>query len=143
MTLSPQDWLLILLTSDGESIDRVRIQKAMFLFAELSKAPANEKYTFEPYHYGPFSFGIYPDLASLQREGLIQAELVGWTRSPSYSLTRAGLERAAALKRGIPGQRLELLGQVRKWVTQRSFSQLLRDIYKLYPQYATKSIFRY
>jgi DNA-binding PadR family transcriptional regulator len=144
VTLSPRDWLLLLLlTGATESIDRVRIQKAMFLFAERSKAPASEKYSFEPYHYGPFSFGIYPDLATLQREGLIQAEVAGWTRSPSYTLTRAGVERAAAIKRGIPPPRLELLGQLRGWVTQRSFSQLLRDIYRLYPEYATKSIFRY
>lgn len=143
VTLSPRDWLLLLLTGAAEPIDRVRIQKAMFLFAERSKAPASEKYSFEPYHYGPFSFAIYPDLTALEREGLIQAELTGWSRSPSYALTRAGLERAAAIKRGIPAPRLELLGHLRDWVAQRSFSQLLRDIYKLYPEYATKSIFRY
>jgi DNA-binding PadR family transcriptional regulator len=138
-----RDWLLLLLAGAAEPIDRVRIQKAMFLFAERSKAPVSEKYGFEPYHYGPFSFAIYPDLATLQKEGLIQAEVRGWTRSPSYSLTRVGAERAVSLKRGVPGPRVDLLAHLRDWVMERSFSQLLRDIYQLYPEYATKSIFRY
>jgi hypothetical protein len=143
ITPAARDWLLLLLAGAPEPIDRVRIQKAMFLFAERSKAPADQKYAFEPYHYGPFSFAIYPDLATLQGEGLIQAEVRGWTRSPSYSLTPAGSDRAATIKRAVPSPRLDLLAQLRTWVMQRGFSQLLKDIYKLYPEYATKSIFRY
>ena len=60
--LHPRDWLLLLFDGAGEPLDRVRIQKSMFLFAERSKAPGGEKYRFTPYHYGPFSFDIYPDL---------------------------------------------------------------------------------
>jgi len=124
-------------------MDRVRIQKAMFLFAERSKAPSVEKYSFEPYHYGPFSFAIYPDLAKLERQGLIQSERKSWTRSPSYSVTQAGVRRAESIRRTVPTPRWELLLHLRNWVMERTFSQLLRDIYKLYPEYATKSIFSY
>lgn len=139
--LGPRDWLLLLFDGADGPIDRVRIQKAMFLFAQGSQAPASEKYHFEPYHYGPFSFQIYPDLATLIREGLIRGEEVPWLSTPVYSLTRLGREGVEELKRQAPEARIILMRKARDFVTARNFNQLLRDIYALYPEYAARSVF--
>lgn len=138
--VSPRDWLLILLDGADQPLDRIRIQKAMFLFAQVSKAPAEEKYTFRPYHYGPFSFAIYPDLEDLVRLGLIRAEAAG--NSVCYLLTTTGQTELAKFRARLPHARAVLLRSLRDWVMQRDFRRLLTDIYRLYPDYAVNSIFR-
>ena len=141
MPLTPSDWLLLVL--DGEvPIDRVRIQKAMFLFAQRSKGPDEEKYEFRPYHYGPFSGAIYRDLDSLVGRGLVAERFEDGRTSPSYVRTLAGDRRAAELSEEVPTSRLTFMGEIRGFVMARDFNQLLRDVYRLYPAFATKSIFR-
>jgi hypothetical protein len=141
--LDPSDWLLLLFNGVRQPLDRVRIQKSMFLFAERSKAPDGEKYEFQPYHYGPFSFGIYPDLERLVEQGLVRLEPdPAGSGSPSYGLTGPGRERVEEVRRRAPAERLELLGSLRDWVTARSFGNLLNDVYRMYPGYAVNSVFR-
>jgi uncharacterized protein YwgA len=125
-----------------EPLDRVRIQKAMFLFAEGSKAPADEKYRFTPYHYGPFSFDIYPDLDRLAAHGLIRVQLVSGAGSPSYVPTTAGRTRVAQLRRDVPAKRVEFLTHLREYVTSMDFGTLLQAIHRRFPHYATRSVFR-
>ncbi len=140
--LTPRDWLLLLFDGAPEPLDRVRIQKSMFLFAERSKAPGGEKYRFTPYHYGPFSFDIYPDLDDLLAQGLLRLEVNPTLGSPRYSLTGTGRQAMDGLRASVPARRLDVLRSLRDWVTARSFSALLDDVYRLYPQYAVNSVFR-
>src|SRR3989442_16044789 len=94
--LGPSDWLLLLFGTDDQPLDRVRIQKTMFLCARRSKAAEPEKYQFKPYHYGPFSFDIYPDLDRMVHAGLLREEPpAAGLSSPGYALTAAGAEQAA------------------------------------------------
>jgi uncharacterized protein len=138
--LTARDWLLLLFDGAPEPIDRVRIQKAMFLFAQRTRAPKTEKYDFTPYDYGPFSFEIYPELARLQSQDLIKSE--PGTRSIVYSLTSRGRLEAGILRAAVPPERLRILHELRSYEMERSFNRLLEDIYKLYPNFATRSIFR-
>lgn len=140
--LQPRDWLLLLFDGAQRPLDRVRIQKSLFLFAERSKALGSEKYDFVPYHYGPFSFAIYPDLDRLVAEGLLRLEVEGAATSPRYSLTGAGARAVETLRSSAPRERLDLLRSLRDWVTERSFRALLHDVYRLYPQYAVNSVFQ-
>jgi hypothetical protein len=140
--LHPRDWLLLLFDGAQRPLDRVRIQKSLFLFAERSKAPAAEKYDFVPYHYGPFSFEVYPDLDVLVGQGLLRVELEEAATSPRYSLTGSGARSVAELRRSAPPERVDLLLSLRDWVTGRSFRTLLNDVYRLYPQYAVNSVFQ-
>ena len=142
LPLRPRDWLLLLLDGAQQPLDRVRIQKSMFLFAERSKAPDSEKYSFRPYHYGPFSFDLYPDLDGLVRDGLLRQESDPRSSSPRYSLTSTGRQTAAHLRQRAPADRVALLQALRDWVTARSFGVLLDDLYRMYPAYAVNSVFR-
>jgi hypothetical protein len=139
----PSDWLVLLFDGAGEPLDRVRIQKSMFLFAERSKAPAGEKYEFRPYHYGPFSSEIYRDLDRLVADGSLRLEAgQAGLGSPRYSLTGSGRRAVEELRPRAVAERLELLASLRDWVTARSFGALLNDVYRLYPRYAVNSVFR-
>jgi uncharacterized protein YwgA len=140
--LRPRDWLLMLFDGADGPLDRVRIQKSLFLFAERSKALGSEKYDFVPYHYGPFSFDIYPDLDRLVEQGLLRLEVADASTSPRYSLTGAGARSVEELRHTAPPERLDLLRSLRDWVTERSFRTLLNDVYRLYPQFAVNSVFQ-
>lgn len=140
--LRPRDWLLLLFDGAPRPLDRVRIQKSLFLFAERSKALGSEKYHFVPYHYGPFSFDIYPDLDRLVAEGLLRLEVETTSTSPRYALTAAGAAGVEELRRSAPSERIDLLRSLRDWVMERSFRSLLNDLYRLYPLYAVNSIFQ-
>ena len=140
--LSRRDWLLFLFDGADLPLDRVRIQKAMFLFAERSKAPAEQKYSFEPYNYGPFSFEIYPDLDWLSEQGHLAQAPVPWMSSPVYSLTAKGREAAKQVRRLADGHRLSLLQSIRAFVLAHSFDSLLKEIYRLYPGFAKNSVFK-
>jgi hypothetical protein len=50
----------------------------MFLFAEETDVPAGEKYSFQPYNFGPMSSDIYTDLDELVARGL-------YDRYPDYA----------------------------------------------------------
>jgi uncharacterized protein YwgA len=139
---TPREWLLLLFERSAAPIDRIRIQKAMFLFSQRSKAGEEEKYTFQPYNYGPFSFEIYPDLDLLVAEGFLNQQRVEWMSSPLYSLTTRGAEAARETMSRVSETRLAFLHGLREYVQNHSFTSLLKEIYRLYPSYATRSAFR-
>lgn len=144
-TLDRSDWLLLLLDRAAlgahgpDELDPVRIQKGMFLLSQ--RGPARDLYNFQPYDWGPFSSGIYADLGRLTRQGLLDEERqVGRTWS-TYRVTTRGHERATAAAARVGGTSREWLRQARDFLTTRSFAQLLRDVYDMYPNMAVNSRF--
>jgi len=114
----------------------------MFLFSERSKAPAEQKYSFQPYNYGPFSFEIYPDLDWLFEQGIVEQAPVPWMSSPVYSLTKKGREAVEQVRKVADAGRLTLLHRLRDFVLARTFNSLLKEIYRLYPEFAKNSVFK-
>lgn len=143
--LARSDWLLLLLDraalgdTGPDELDPVRIQKGMFLLSK--RGPARDLYDFRPYDWGPFSSGIYADLASLTRRGyLFEEKVLGRTWS-TYRVTAQGHQRALAAAAAAGETATVWLRQARQFLTTRSFAQLLREIYSLYPDYAVNSRF--
>lgn len=60
-----------LLHNEGGSINRLRLVKLAFLLSRDPTAPRTAIYDFVPYKRGPFSFTLYHDLRSLQRDGWV------------------------------------------------------------------------
>ena len=139
------DWLLLLLdraalgAAGPDKLDPVRIQKGMFLLSK--RGPARDLYDFEPYDWGPFSSDIYADLASLARQGYLTEEKVPGRTWSTYRVTARGHERAGAFAAQMRPEDIAWLRQARQFLTTRSFAQLLREIYELYPDYAVNSRF--
>jgi uncharacterized protein YwgA len=141
------DWLLLLLdrsvlgANGPDELDPVRIQKGIFLLSERGPARGRGLYDFHAYDWGPFSSAIYADLASLTRQGyLAEATVLGRTWS-TYQVTARGHERALAAAAQAGETATAWLRQAREFLTTRSFAQLLRDIYALYPDMAVNSRF--
>ena len=138
-------WLLLLLDRDAlgasgpDELDPVRIQKGMFLLAQ--RGPRRGIYAFQAYDWGPFSSAIYADLASLTRQGYLVEEKVPGRTWSTYRVTARGHERASATAAQVGEVATSWLRQAREFLTTRSFAQLLREIYALYPDYAVNSRF--
>jgi hypothetical protein len=143
--LDRSDWLLLLLDRAAlgahgpEELDPVRIQKGIFLLSK--RGPARDLYGFQAYNWGPFSSDIYADLASLTRQGYLTEERALGRTWSTYRVTGRGHARATAAASEVGQTATGWLRQTREFLTTRSFAQLLRDVYALYPDYAVNSRF--
>jgi len=133
-----RDWLLMAI---GSYIEPIQVQKTLFKFAKESGVSKAQQYHFVPYNWGPCAKAIYPDLAELRDEGLVEFVPTGQGWS-GYRLTPKGEEQGAALRRDAPSELVDELDRIRAWVVGRSFRRLLRDVYKQYRDYAKKSLFK-
>lgn len=142
------DWLMLLLAfkgaaPDGDpSLDPIRVQKGMFLFAQRGGLPPAERYDFVPHNYGPYSTVLKADLERLVREGYASKKPVPGYTWGSYRLTHAGMERAHQLLEEAPREQARQAFDIKQEVTSVSFNDLLRDVYADYPAFATRSVFR-
>jgi len=137
--------LLLLFISMGKEIDPVRIMKGMFLLAENARErwlSDDSYYEFEPYYYGPCSFEIYSDLDELKAKGLIMGNRVAGESWNRYSVTEKGKEFARKVKRELTPDLVKYIKKVRDFVSSVTFRQLLTAIYRSYPKYAAKSVFK-
>jgi len=64
-----QKALLALLDIFNGQLSKTDLQKYMFLY--VKEFSVNEHYAFVPYHYGSFSYELYKDLHTLERNGLL------------------------------------------------------------------------
>ena len=72
---SRQRAILRLIENEGGAIARLRLVKLAFLLSREDDAPRAGIYDFVPYKRGPFSFTLYHELRTLQRDGwLAEAE---------------------------------------------------------------------
>ena len=139
--MTPRDWLLLLLATEGGPLDPVRLQKGMFLVAREARLPPRQRYWFVPYNYGPMSPAVYRDV-----ERLVDARLAERVAAPGYSWTRIavtprGREEAGRVAAEVAPERLRALAAVKREITELGFSELLREIYRRYPEFAARSVF--
>jgi uncharacterized protein YwgA len=145
--MTRRDWLLLLLAEHpgGDGLDPIRIQKALFLFAQEGDLPAGERYWFVPYNYGPMSPQVYRDVEELVRGGLLERRSVDGHRWRRVRATEAGRAWARGL-RSVMGDReleaVDLLRAIRESVGRLGFTALLDSVYDRYPRYARRSVFR-
>jgi hypothetical protein len=138
--------LLLFLAADPAALDPVRIQKGMFILAQRTPGEwlsSDARYEFEPYNYGPFAKAIYGDLHALRMNGYLKTE-PSWNRAwVFHSITEAGIQRAREEGAEVDPRLLDYVGAVRRFVTDRSFRELLDAVYDEFPMYAVNSVFRH
>lgn len=137
--------LLLLFISMGGEIDPVRIMKGMFLLAENARErwlSDDSYYEFEPYYYGPCSFEIYSDLRELKAKGLIMGNRVVGESWERYSVTEKGKEFAREVEKELTPDLVRYIKKICDFVSSLTFRQLLTVIYRFYPEYATRSVFK-
>ncbi len=134
--------LAALSDSADQSLSPVQVQKAMFLVAkEAARFAPKPFYKFQKYNYGPFSAEIYADLDALRLSGLVAVQQVAGSRVRRYSLTAAGHAKSTSADSRLDPTLGAYLQSVVAWVTSLGFQDLVRAIYKKYPDYKENSIF--
>jgi uncharacterized protein len=135
---------VVLLIASGSTgafeFDPIRLMKGAFLVAQRGPTEWRDFFDFEPYSYGPFDSSVYVMRDNLLAGGLLRAERHG--RYESYALTEVGQARVDELKRRIPKQTADWTASVGRYVTSKSFSRLLREIYGAFPEFAMRSVMR-
>jgi len=141
-----KEWtLLVIAAAEGEPLQPVQLQKALFLLAEnLTDAQRQTDgfYDFQPYDFGPFAQAIYADADELGAEGLILIAQPHARAYREYIATVPGLKQAAMIRDQLAPAVAEYLSRVVTWARRLSFDQLVRAIYKKYPKMQVNSIFR-
>lgn len=139
-----KDWTLLAIGSSADgTLSPVQLQKSLFIFGQMKKKIVGPSfYTFEPYNYGPFCQAIYSDAEVLECEGNIQIQRSLSRRWPEYSVTKAGMERVEEVKGKISEEDYDYLSEVVNWSRSLTFAQLVKAIYKKYPEYKKNSVFQ-
>lgn len=122
-----QKILLALLEVFGGRLERLTMQKYLFLFMQESQSGS---YDFVPYKYGGFSFVSYEDIRALTKIGILK------NLEDSKELTIARKESYLAQISKRDAKALRLLQRKHSSRTKR---ELMRYVYKEYPYYAIRS----
>lgn len=140
------DWLLLFLTEPARrgaqprGLEPIRIMKGMFLVSMRGEGELADLYRFQPYDYGPFTTEVYRDLDRLDAAALIVQESVPGRSWRAYRPTAAGIERSEGLMPAVAPWEAAVVGDAYRFVEERSFLRLLRDIYRDYPAYASRTV---
>jgi uncharacterized protein YwgA len=138
-----QDWLLVYLHLPLKGkinlIDPIRIMKGLFLFKMKFGERLAGFYEYKPYLYGPCSFEIYNDLLKFQLEGIVAEYSLPSSRWNYYKLTEKGEARVREMQ-DVPADLLRELEAIKQKVTGLSFINLLKEVYREYPEFAKKSV---
>jgi hypothetical protein len=142
-----REWLLLLIATSQrlDGLDPVRVQKGMFLLAQEAGLPPGERYMFVPYNYGPMSVDVYRDLDELVVRELIQRRPRSGYRWTTVTPTARGTQEArkardlAVEESPLAERRLRRI----VWLIDvLGFGELLATVYRRYPTFATRSVFR-
>lgn len=90
--------LLSLLQQFDGSLEKIQLQKLLFLFCQKQEKPA---FSFIPFKYGCFSFQANADLGTLSKYGLIEEQEKQWTVNTKEDFLKALNKQDAQLLRGI------------------------------------------
>lgn len=141
--MNRQDYVLAVLSAGGEQVQfsPVQIQKLFFLLdREVSNFVGGPHFDFQPYDYGPFDKAVYHDLGLMEPAGLVAQ--IGDGRYRKYMLTTVGFRRGQRVLANLSQELQSYIGSLSNWTRSVSFTQLVSEIYRLYPDMKTNSIFR-
>ncbi len=122
-------------------LDNVRMQKAVFLLTQRGPEGWRSSYGFEPYNWGPFSRLLAAELRDKTEAGELATFDAPGSRHAGYRATAVGEAEISAAWHGLTDREKNFVRTVRRYVTSKSFNDLLREVYAEYPDYATRSQF--
>lgn len=117
--------LLSLLQSFEGSLEKIQLQKLLFLFCQRQEKPA---FHFIPFKYGCFSFQANADLGTLSKYGFIEEEEKSWILKTKEDFTKS-LNKADA----------QLIRAIILVYKQKSTEELIKLTYQKYPYFAINS----
>ena len=118
--------ILALLQAFEGRIEKIRLQKLLFLFGQNQQNP---EYDFIPYKYGCFSYSANADIMTMVKKGLMEED-------PSSYIKSGAVDYIKQLKE--PDKKV--LMQVKASYGTMSSSALMKHTYINFPYYAINSI---
>lgn len=126
---------------EQHALDRIRVQKAVFLLTQRGNPNWRELYDYRPYNWGPYSSQLAADMDTLVGQGLAEVVEVPGSRYGAYRTTAEGEAAATSAWSALQQTERDFIRSVRRYVIAKSFTQLLREVYAEYPEFATASHF--
>lgn len=132
-----QKILLFFMAGSEEEITPIKVMKGMFIINErkCDLIPKEGRYIFYPFLFGPFTGDLYGDLGELERFGLVRSWNLGGMMWRFYQPTKRGIRVAEKLSKGYPRDLIEYTRVVRQWVNRTPLVDILRAIYREFPEY--------
>ncbi len=132
--LTRQKTVLALLSQAGKPLRPMVFVKLVFLLRhETNLRNEDSFYDFVPYKYGPFSFGLYRELANLRRDGYVTPD------EEHVALCEHTADLCRKKRKELSAAYHDAVDKIVSCYGQRSQSSLMEDLYSRYPWYATKS----
>ena len=129
-----QRMLISLVDQSGGQVSRLVLVKMAFLLAQEPEVlEAGAFYDFVPYKFGPFSFGLYRDLANLEARGHLT------TTDRSVMLASGAPGSAGRSAAELPGGGGDAIGRIVARYRPMRTDALLGYVYRRFPWYATAS----
>ncbi len=121
----------------------VQIQKIFFLLDKnISDRIGGPYFNFEAYHYGPFDKNVYKELDKLTASKDITLAHEQYSNVRLYALTPIGFQKGVNTLNNFREQERSYIREICAFVKSLSFEQLLKSIYKEYPEMKVNSIFQ-
>lgn len=121
-----QKVLLALIDVFGGTIDRLYLQKMLFLLSQRQEKPV---YEFVPYNYGGFSFTIQWDINALFRKSFLAVD--------EHTVTL--VQKHPQLFDSVTERDMHFLHELCQQYRYKARNDLLRELYEQYPYYAQRS----
>ncbi|MBL7793676.1 MAG: DUF488 domain-containing protein [Saprospiraceae bacterium] len=117
--------LLALLQIFDNRVEKIQLQKLLFLFSEMQK---QTDFHFVPYKYGCFSFQANADLGTMTKYGLVSTFDTYWQKETPEDFLKA-------LRR----HDLESMKALKYLYSHKTSEELIAHTYKKYPYFAINS----
>lgn len=119
----------------------VQIQKLMFLLDHKApEATGGPFFQFAPYHYGPFDKAVYDVLEEAAAKQLVSIDSSKPWRT--YRLTEQGLAAGRENLATISPKGKEYIERLVSWLRRLSFQDLVKAVYREYPEMRENSVFQ-
>ena len=145
--INRMDWaLLVIAAADGEPVSPVQLQKSLFLIGKNIEPVENRLggfYNFRPFDYGPFDSDVYRDAEILAAKSLVAISSQPGRSYREYAATASGLEEAGKIDRQLEPSIVRYVREIVAWARSLSFNDLVRAIYRQYPEQRTRSVFNF
>lgn len=138
--LTQDEIVLIVLASAKKPLTPVQLQKSVFLLQEMTDV--TEIFEFSAYDYGPFCSGVYRTAEQLQSNGLAEIRQPLERGFRLYEATESGRQEGKSVLSSLPKNLADYIAQLVSWVSNLSFQDLVKAVYKQFPAYKQNSIFK-
>ncbi len=135
--------LAVLAAGDGAVHTPVHLQKLFFLLDDrMPDKIGGPRFSFRPYHYGPFDGAVYDEVKSLESKGLVEIARQADSRIRYCRLTPEGQEQGEPLLGELGAQASSYIRRLSEWVRAQTFAGLVSAVYAAYPDMKINSVFQ-